>query len=70
MGSPNVPTEGVTSELPDVNERKNTGLSSLETEVGVIEVQGGTPDQSEFVDGLMIKKNLAHKVIVKTGNEW
>ena len=28
----------------------------------IIEIEEGLPEQSEFVDGLMIKKNLAHKV--------
>ena len=55
----------MSSELPEMNDRKMLGFGSLETEVSVIKVEGGTPDQSEFVDGLMIKKNLAHKV----GNE-
>ena len=44
----------MSSELPEMNDRKMLGFGSLETEVSVIKV-----------DGLMIQKNLAHKV----GNE-
>lgn len=48
--------------MPEIVDRKTLVLDALETDVSVIRVEGGTPDQSEFVDGLMIQKNLAHKV--------
>ena len=35
---------------------------TVDTIVRIIEIEEGLPEQSEFVDGLMIKKNLAHKV--------
>lgn len=39
-----------------------TQISSLSTAMNVITVEGSLPDQSLFVDGFMMKKNLAHKV--------
>ena len=36
--------------------------TSLQSNVNVIEIEGSLPEQSVFVDGYMMKKNLAHKV--------
>lgn len=43
----------------DGNDKSNESIDSI---VRIIEIEEGLPEQSEFVDGLMIKKNLAHKV--------
>lgn len=40
----------------------NEPLSSLESKVNVLEIEGSIPEQSVFVDGYLMKKNLAHKV--------
>lgn len=40
----------------------NEPLASLESKVNVIEIEGSIPEQSVFVDGYMMKRNLAHKV--------
>ena len=39
-------------------------LTSLRSNVNVIEIEGSLPEQSVFVDGYMMKKNLAHKVLI------
>lgn len=44
-------------------------LTSLRSNVNVIEIEGSLPEQSVFVDGYMMKKNLAHKVLIFTNNE-
>lgn len=40
-------------------------INSLSTVMNVITVEGSLPDQSLFVDGFMMKRNLAHKVRLK-----
>ena len=62
VGSSSLSPDGFSTEVPEIVDRKTLVLDALETDVSVIRVEGGTPDQSEFVDGLMIQKNLAHKV--------
>ena len=46
----------------DQKEGWDEALSSLESKVNILEIEGSVPEQSVFVDGYMMKKNLAHKV--------
>lgn len=63
-----VPTSPTTSESlrsllsPEPREVWNESLKSLDSIVNVLEIEGSLPEQSVFVDGYMMKKNLAHKV--------
>ena len=42
-------------------ERWGGSISSLKEVMNVVCIEGGTPEQSMFVDGYLMKKNLAHK---------
>ena len=42
-------------------ERWGGSISSLKDVMNVVCIEGGAPEQSMFVDGYMMKKNLAHK---------
>ena len=61
------PAESVVSSFlsPSFHHSWDEPLSSLESKVNVIEIEGSIPEQSVFVDGYMMKKNLAHKVLSK-----
>ena len=65
MNASNSPsTESLLSPLIS-NEQKDgwdEALSSLESKVNILEIEGSVPEQSVFVDGYMMKKNLAYKV--------
>ena len=58
MGVPNVDGMKMNKES-EGSAKSNETVDSI---VRIIEIEEGLPEQSEFVDGLMIKKNLAHKV--------
>ena len=47
---------------PQVEQCWGTSSSSLSSVMNVITVESGLPEQSLFVDGYMMWKNLAHKV--------
>lgn len=47
---------------PQVEQCWGTSISSLSSVMNVITVESGLPEQSLFVDGYMMWKNLAHKV--------
>ena len=51
--------DGMKNKESEGNAKDNESIDSI---VRIIEIEEGLPEQSEFVDGLMIKKNLAHKV--------
>ena len=48
--------------VPQVEQCWGTSISSLSSVMNVITVESGLPEQSLFVDGYMMRKNLAHKV--------
>lgn len=58
MGVPNV--DGMKMNKESEGSAKSN--ETVDSVVRIIEIEEGLPEQSEFVDGLMIKKNLAHKV--------
>ena len=43
-------------------DRRSNLLNAFENDIGIHKVEGGNPEQCEIVDGMMIKRNLAHKV--------
>ncbi|KAK8800903.1 hypothetical protein WA588_001734, partial [Blastocystis sp. NMH] len=57
LSSPNADAAKANKES-EGNGKSNESIDSI---VRIIEIEEGLPEQSEFVDGLMIKKNLAHK---------
>ena len=44
------------------SDRRSCLLNAFENDIGIHKVEGGSPEQCEIVDGMMIKRNLAHKV--------
>lgn len=71
MTSPTSPSQGngdrfttptFFGEMSQETGRHSYMLNAFENDVGIHKVEGGMPEQCEFVDGLMIKRNLAHKV--------